>query len=505
MQTVHVRVNDAATGRPTPVRLRCASPDGTYFAPLGRLAEFTTTRNREVGGNVRLGHKPYAYIDGTCEIPLPAGPLVIDISKGPEYTPQKNQVSLTPGKLALRFTLERWIDLRAEGWYSGDCRAHALTPHAALLEAAAEDLAVVNLLAAEAQVPGPFHKTYRAFPNLLAFSGQQPALELPGHLVAVNTHNTHPVLGSLGLLHCHRPVYPLRFGGPDGLDDWTFADWCDQCHRKAGLVVWTHTGRESPDVTFGEPLANLLLGKIDAFEMTYFEDSPFDVLPDWYTLLNAGLRVPLVGGSGKDSNDLALGAMRTYARLRPGQGLTYTNWIEAVRAGRTFATNGPLLRFEAAGQEPGAVLDLDPATPTVRVRAEARSIIPFDRLEVLANGVVAAAADASGAPKSAVLEADLPLPAGGWLASRCRGAQQLPHRPAPQRVFAHTSPLYVRVAGRPAPVDNAAAAALHADLDRMLAWVASEGRFGNQRQGDRLGDILRSAKEALARCLRGEA
>ena len=58
-------------------------------------------------------------------------------------------MTLGSGKMALRLAIERWIDLRSEGWYSGDTRAHFLSPHAALLEAAAEDVAFVNLLALE--------------------------------------------------------------------------------------------------------------------------------------------------------------------------------------------------------------------------------------------------------------------------------------------------------------------------------------------------------------------
>src|SRR3954469_5179372 len=152
MPTVDVRVNDAATGRPTPARVRFTGPDGTYYPPLGRLREFATGPNQDVGGNLFLGGKAYAYIDGTCEVPLPPGPVHVEISKGPEYVPLRTDTALAPGKLALRFTLERWADPRREGWYSGDTRAHFLTPHAALLEAAAEDLAVVNLLACECRV-----------------------------------------------------------------------------------------------------------------------------------------------------------------------------------------------------------------------------------------------------------------------------------------------------------------------------------------------------------------
>jgi hypothetical protein len=499
MHTVHVRVNDAATGKPTPCRIRLTDVEGRYYAPLGRLAEFATGRNQDVGGNVLVGLKPHAYIDGACEVRLPAGVIHVEVHKGPEYIPLRQQVVLGPGKLALRFAVERWADWRAQQWYSGDVRCHFLTPHAALLEAAAEDLAVVNLLAEECRVPGPYGKEFPAIPAILAFSGQRPALEVPGHLVAVNTHNAHPVLGHLGLLNCHRVVHPLRFGGPDGFDDWTLADWCDQCHRKAGLVVWTKTAHEAAGFRFGEPLADLILGKVDAFEIDAFEDSPFDVLPDWYALLNCGLRVPLAGGSGKDNNGVLLGSMRTYARLQPGEEFNYKNWIEAVRADRTFVSNGPLLSFGIDGREPGTTVQALAGSPTVRVRAEARSVVPFDRLEVIANGKVIAETGAAGSPTTTVLEADVPLPSSGWLAARCRGEHQLLHRPANQRVFAHTSPVYVQEEGAPAAVDAGAVNRFVAELDRMLDWAAREARCENERQRERLAEVFRAARQELLR------
>src|SRR5262249_36007588 len=174
----------------------------------------------DVGGNILIGSEPHAYIDGTCEINLPSGPISVLISKGPEYRPLQKDLVLSAGKLALRFELERWIDLRAERWYSGDTRSHFLTPHGALLEGAAEDVAVVNLLAWECLIFGE-GKQHRAIPNILAFRGQRPALEVPGHMVVVNTMNLHGDLGRLLLLNCHRVVYPLTFGGPDGWDNWT--------------------------------------------------------------------------------------------------------------------------------------------------------------------------------------------------------------------------------------------------------------------------------------------
>ena len=88
MLTVHLRINDAATGKPTPARLRVLGPDGTYYAPFGRVAEFAWGRNEDVGGNLLVGSDRHTYIDGACEIRLPAGvPLRVQATKGPEFEP----------------------------------------------------------------------------------------------------------------------------------------------------------------------------------------------------------------------------------------------------------------------------------------------------------------------------------------------------------------------------------------------------------------------------------
>jgi len=53
----------------------------------------------------------------------------------------------------------------------GDTNALLPMPHAALLEAAAEDLAVVNLLATPVRIQGARpRRSYAAIPNMLAFS-----------------------------------------------------------------------------------------------------------------------------------------------------------------------------------------------------------------------------------------------------------------------------------------------------------------------------------------------
>jgi hypothetical protein len=485
LHTVHVRVNDAVTGQPTPVRIRFTGPDGTYYPPFGRASEFAAADlskpyNPAVEGSVFLpkGRRTAAYIDGTCEINLPPGPITVEISKGFEYKPFRQVVDQPAGKMAMRFGIERWVDLRAERWYSGDSRIHSLTPHAALLEGAAEDVAVVNLLTLHTE-------------NLLAFSGQKPALEVPGHMVVVNTFNHHRVLGQLALLNAHRIVFPLMFGQPDGPDNWTLADWCDQCHRKAGLVVWSGIGY--PGLAgHGEQLADLILGNVDAVELPLLTES---LLREYYSLLDCNLRPVLVSGSGKAGFSEPIGKTRTYARLKSGEEFNYKNWIEAVCDGRTFVTAGPLVELTVNGAEPGAAVALA-APGKVRIHALARSLQPFDRLEIVVNGAAVAGVEASGSPSSAVVDGELDIAGSGWLAARCWGKAA---EAADDATYctAHTNPVFLEITDKPHAADPINLAYLTDHLNRMQNWAENGARYETDKQRETLIGIFEAARTKL--------
>jgi hypothetical protein len=484
MLTVHVRITDSGTNKPTPVRARFSGPNSEVYVPFGRVTDFPIAPGEDVGGHLLLGGRRFVYLDGACEVQLPAGvPITVELTKGPEYSPLVREVKLGAGQIALRFVMDRWTDLRRDGWYASDTRVHGLTTQAALLEGAAEGLAVVDLLASE-----------RPARDILAFSGTRPALEKPGHLVAVNTLNAHPVLGTVALLDSHRAVFPLAFGGPGGSDDWSIANWCDQCHRKRGLVVWSDLPRLTSESLQGEALAAALLGKINAFEIATFREPEPLALLDWYALLDCGLRLPLVGGSGKDSNAIAVGAMRTYARLPADEELSYGARVDAIRAGRTFITNSPFVMLDAEGQGPGHIFDTLPQGRPVRVRVEANSAVPFDHVEVLYNGQVVAERSASGNRQSAVLETGFNLTEPGWLAARCRGEERLPDG---QFVFAHTSPCWFHPAGQPPRPAREAATRLLAILDATLDWTANVARCDNSKSREHLLGVLGDARRVL--------
>ena len=470
MLTIHLRINEVATSKPTPVRLRITGRDGSFYPPFGRFTDFATGRNEDVGGHLLIGREKWCIIDGSCEVPLPAGvPLRVQASKGPEYRPLDETVSLGAGQMALRFAIDRWSDLRSEGWFAGDSRCHFLSPHAALLEAAAEDLDVVNLLARLQPLPSLDGTAYPTAPNLIAFSGQAPALESHGRMVAVNTLNAHSSLGKVGLLYSHRPVFPLAFGG-DETDDWSLCDWCDQCHRKGGLTVWVDAFRPSGGVTGGEALVAAILGKIDAIEIDA-EPRKQPLLPWVYRLWDAGVMIPLVGGSGKDSNRTPLGAVRTYARIPADEPFSYKAWVEAVRAGRSFVTSGPLLSFSFEGGT---------------AKASVRSLYPFDRLDIVANGDVigSIASQFDGGEKDYRAELEVSFAGPGWVTARCHSASG---------VFAHAQLIAV---GEP-PRRPEAIAALKELVEETRDWIESIGRFQIAKRKQHLLDLCAAASARL--------
>ena len=72
-------------------------------------------------------------------------------------------------------------------------------------------------------------------------------------------------------------------------------------------------------------------------------------LSDWYRYLSCGYFDPAVGGTAEMTAMTAVGTIRTYARIPDGRPFDYGAWMDAVRAGNTFVTYGPLMEFRVEG------------------------------------------------------------------------------------------------------------------------------------------------------------
>jgi hypothetical protein len=430
---VHVSVVDDATGRPVPCRVHFRSAGGVPYQPHGHhnhVAQNLGSWHYDVGGDVRLGERSYAYIDGTCQGWLPRGDVVVEAARGFEYEPLLQRVRIEPGQRDLTVRIRRVADMASEGWWSGDSHVHFLSTPGAQLEQRGEDLRVVNLLQSQWGA---------LFTNTEDFSGRPSVVDGGGYVTYVGQENRQHELGHTVLWGLTEPVMPWCSDGPDeaelgGALDATLSDWADRTHAQGGTVVAAHFPNPN-----GEPAVLVATGRADAVEMLAHSD---DAMLEYYRYLNSGYRLPLVGGTDKMSSSVPVGLYRTYARL--DEEFSYEAWCRAVRSGRTFLSGGPLVSLSVDGHEPGGTVEL-PGPGTVSVHAAVRSIFPLDSLEVVRNGEVVARAEADGGRQAEVSE-ELQIDANSWIACRAFGVDYHLDEWG-RRVFAHTSPVYLSCGG----------------------------------------------------------
>jgi hypothetical protein len=256
------------------------------------------------------------------------------------------------------------------------------------------------------------------------------------------------------------------------------ADVYEMAHAAGALVGEVHPFDEAPD-PFANPAqritdelpVDVALGKLDYMEIVGFSDH-LATAAVWYRLLNLGFRLPAGAGTDATANYAApirgqVGMSRMYARLPQGP-LKIEPFLEALKNGRTFATNGPLLDFSLGGQQIGGELKFGSAQDVVPFRAKMRSIVPVDHLEIVCNGAVVKSlarkdAGATGTPRDAAdVSGTITLKESGWCLLRA-SSDKAEYPVLDNYVYATTSPVYVTVAG--------ARARSPEDAKYFVAWI----------------------------------
>jgi hypothetical protein len=486
-QWVHVRVEDADTGKAVGARLHFRTLQGAYLAPHGHQADVNTAWFEDLGGDCKIRGVPYAYIDGTCQIDLPVGPVLVEVARGFEYAPLRQRLDIKPGQRNLTLKVRRAFDMKEKGYYSGDTHVHFLSSQSAHLEAAAEDLNVVHLLASQ---------WGRLFTSWEEFTGGLAPTSSEEHLIWVSQENRQHVLGHISLLGLREMVAPMCTGGPQ--EDWVggeievlMADWAEECRRQGGLVIMPHM--PLPDF---ENAANIVLGQADAGEMCWIWEGEniSSAERGYYRWLNVGQKLPIVGGTDKMSNGRVLGGSRTYARLRPGEEFTFENWCQAVRRGDSFASTGAMIDLKVEDRGMGEELHLPGNGGTVEVEALAWSAWPLTGLELIVNGEGVALEREEKPARQLRLRFKLKTEMSCWVVARCWG----PHFTDAGPVMAHSSPVYIDVGHRCAFVAGEGTYLL-THLEGGIAWAEKIGVFRDEPTRQRLIGLFREAQEELRR------
>jgi hypothetical protein len=111
----------------------------------------------------------------------------------------------------------------------------------------------------------------------------------------------------------------------------------------------------------------------------------------------------------------------------------------------------------------------------LQISAKAVSRLPFERLEIVCNGMVVAEQTAVD-QREAKLEREIVADAGGWIAARISGGSKT-HAGYP--VFAHTSPVYFKVPGTPGRKASAAGEFVD-EIEESMRFVRKNYRFASE-------------------------
>jgi hypothetical protein len=211
----------------------------------------------------------------------------------------------------------------------------------------------------------------------------------------------------------------------------------------------------------------------------------------YYRFLNCGFKLAATGGSAMGVMAVPLGYGRTYARLDGP--LTEANYLDAIRAGRTFATNGPVLILTADDRDSGAEIkySINNNDP-IRIEARLRSIQQIDSLELIYNGKVIKSVNLEDAPPSPILEESAALGLkplrSGWIVARAIFTSPDGHLRQ-----AHTSPVYITVDGKPT-VSKTDAEYMIRWIDRLLEVSGRPGRYKSDDERTQTQAIFKEAR-----------
>jgi hypothetical protein len=478
--TLHIEVT-GDSGTPIWTRLEVRNQAGEEFQSPGSFHENMTKAR---------GGQPFYLgsfiVEGAADLTVPPGTYTVIAEHGLEYQRVEREVPLAADQSAsVRIQLKPWIAMRAKGWWSGDVHVHRNIQDAPAV-AQAEDLNLTVL-------------TNRGKADLFApgrWPSQSLLLAAPDRWLSLRNMEDERRGGSWILDGLNAPLTTGIEGGwfPSGLD---YIRQALAQRRPGSPLPWFDIDMpfwwEVPVMVALQPPDSLdilhnqfMQYGIDQSEYwgrprnrsqfpgpTGFVDYCMDL---YYRYLNLGYRIPPSAGTGTGVMPSPAGYDRIYAHLDGP--FTIEKWYEAIRAGHSFVTNGPVL-FVTSKQSGN----------TVAIEASAQAREPIDRIELVANGRIV---ETKPAPANATtLSASFSLDAAhhSWCAVRC-------FLKTPGNIrLAHSSPIYL-----PGSFDA------RPDAAYFLAWIddliqqttRDPKRFTTEAQRNEILALYRAARESYA-------
>ena len=306
------------------------------------------------------------FAEGRFSVRVPPGKTAIRLSSGPDYAPLEMTLEVKAGKrIGVRVQLVRWFAPDQHGWFGGDNHVHAQHDAHALVRTD------IDFAALQARADGLSYIT-EAGP-VESTAAELDRLSQPGFLI-LHAAELRPAcfVGHLNTPGIARPLadrLDQLIGRPLPVQAITEA-----VRELGGATIHSHPLAPTHQLHWmgaTEIFSDAVLGRCaDALDT----DSPATELLR-FAVLNLGNRLAVSSYTDCDlgrSRTLSPGDRRVYCQAK---GLSAAALVQALRFGRTFATNGGSLFafFSVDDHSPGDVIQLA-SEQSLTVRAEIHSL-----------------------------------------------------------------------------------------------------------------------------------
>ncbi len=400
--------------------------------------------------NVPGGLQGYYWcVPNEFEFVLSAGKWEVTIRRGIEFVPFRFEFSIAENEsMEKTVYLQRWCDMRESRWYSADSHMHYrimddMDARQLMDLIQIEDIHVAMVL--NTGRPEGINFEQRGYgPDYRVMEGDFvicPGQEDPYSRSAFSVGTEGTTLGHTVQLNIQNGIHDLE-------NFYLYGLIFDQVHEQGGLSGYTHLPMVDLQLERGGTPNSVIqprglsidvpMGKVDFVDILQFGVLKTDL---YYDYLNLGY--PLTATAGSDwPMDLA-----GIVSATPGDGRMYCHigerlfsadaWLDAMKRGRTFVTNGPMLELSIHDALPGDIIHLQ-ENKLLQVHARTwgcREYSLADQLQIVRNGDVIAETDASRERQEELLDTvEIASGFGGWIAARAMGADGS---------RAHTTPIYI--------------------------------------------------------------
>ncbi len=439
----------------------------------------------------------YARGSGPVWVPLTPGAKTVrvDATKGFDYLPASAQARVEGESVRITLRLQRWSQLREQGWRAADAHLHYDRVDPAgdrdwFAMMAGDDIAHTQFMALKGGMVQDVWARQYAY-------GESGEAVSNGRTIVAGEEYRDRLQGHLLFFGIREVIQPIMAGVPGSPHNFPlFPDVLAQARDLGALTGAAHGGTLGGRPTV---LLDAVLGKLDFVEIANWVTGLWP-LENWYRLLNCGYLLPPTAGTDLPNNPQRepwqpfLGGMRMYAKTGGSTGSEA--WDSAVKRGETFVTNGPSIELDVNGVGPGGLVCLPSSGGDVAVQVRLRSPRDLGKSELIQQGLVVASSDQvsrDGDVTSILLEMRLPITRSTWLAARGEGKSGV--IPGGAEV-AHTAAVGVIVGSEPIWSD-ADADTMRASLAEQRDFYLREGRYASDNDRSRMARLFDQAAEEM--------